>query len=238
MNDMTIGSFGGGGQPQTMSSREIAELTGKQHAHVMRDIRQMLAELHGEANVSKFGDIEKDGRNRDQPIFRLPKRESLILVSGYDLTMRAAIIDRWQELEAKTAAPALDMRDIGQLQIAALQLIEMNQEKDDKIAELTPKAQALDLIAASDETLTFTQASKVLGVKRETMTSWMNANGWIYRQNGSWVAYKRQIEAKRLTYKEANFVNERTGAREARPYCHLTQKGVTELATALPQGRA
>ncbi|WP_375690098.1 Rha family transcriptional regulator, partial [Bartonella sp. AP57NXGY] len=30
---------------QTMSSREIAELCGKEHRNVMRDIRQILTEL-------------------------------------------------------------------------------------------------------------------------------------------------------------------------------------------------
>lgn len=36
----------------TMSNREIAELTGKRHDNVMRDIRVMLAELYGEGGCS------------------------------------------------------------------------------------------------------------------------------------------------------------------------------------------
>lgn len=88
----------------TMTSREIAELTGKQHKDVLYDIRKMLVEL--EINSADFSAEYKDSTGRTLPAFNLPKRETLILVSGYSVTMRARIIDRWQELEAHQAKPA------------------------------------------------------------------------------------------------------------------------------------
>ena len=81
-----------------MSSREIAELVDKRHDHVMRDIRKMLIDL-GKENLPNFGGVYIGGNGEERPCFHLPKRESLILVSGYDVHLRARIIDRWQELE-------------------------------------------------------------------------------------------------------------------------------------------
>ena len=83
----------------TMSSREIAQLTGKDHRHVLADIRKMFEEL-GETSAGFSADLP-DAYGRPQPAFKLPKRETLILVSGYNVGMRAKIIDRWQELEAR-----------------------------------------------------------------------------------------------------------------------------------------
>ena len=81
----------------TMSSSEIAELTGKQHKHVLTDIRNMLKSL--EIDSAEFSAQYKDSTGRMLPCFNLPKRETLILVSGYSIELRARIIDRWQELE-------------------------------------------------------------------------------------------------------------------------------------------
>ena len=79
----------------TMSSREIAELTGKQHKDVLRDIGVMLDGL-GLAEAQFWATALISGPNgskRNVKIFNLPKRETLILVSGYDVLMRARIID-------------------------------------------------------------------------------------------------------------------------------------------------
>lgn len=89
----------------TMSSREIAELTGKRHDNVMRDVKHLLSAL-GE-NLLRFEAVLPDSYGRPQPAFALPKRETLILVSGYDPVMRAKIIDRWMELERQAAQPTM-----------------------------------------------------------------------------------------------------------------------------------
>ena len=91
------------GQVVTMSSREIAELTGKQHKHILDDIRKMLQDL-GRTSAEFSADLP-DAYGRLQPAYSLPKRETLILVSGYSTELRARIIDRWQALEAKVSQP-------------------------------------------------------------------------------------------------------------------------------------
>jgi phage regulator Rha-like protein len=111
MNELTATS-------QTMTSREIAELTGKRHDHVMRDLQNLSDQ--GVIDLPKFGEIAKDAMNRDQTIYRLPKRETLILTSGYSATQRAVIIDRWLELEGQIAAltPAERLLHHAQIMVA------------------------------------------------------------------------------------------------------------------------
>ena len=82
-----------------MTSLEIAELTGKQHKHVMRDIRGLLDQGVNETN---FGLVEyKDKKGETRPMFKLTKKGCLILASGYNAVLREKIINRWEELEKK-----------------------------------------------------------------------------------------------------------------------------------------
>lgn len=117
MTQLSILAASSAGAPLTMSSREIAELTGKQHKHVLDDIRKMLDDL-GQTSAEFSADLP-DAYGRPQPAFKLPKRETLILVSGYSVELRARIVDRWQELEAAVTVPVA-IEDPAVTRLAAL----------------------------------------------------------------------------------------------------------------------
>lgn len=87
----------------TMSSREIADLTGKRHADVMRDIRAMLSEL--EIGESKFAFTYTDSQNKDRPEFRLDRDLTETLLLGYSAKARMAVIKRMREMEQALAEP-------------------------------------------------------------------------------------------------------------------------------------
>lgn len=82
----------------TMSSREIAELTGKEHKNVKRDIENMLSDL-GEDALS-FERIYFDSINRQQTEYHLDRRHVECLLTGYNAILRMKVIDRMHELES------------------------------------------------------------------------------------------------------------------------------------------
>jgi len=101
MADLVIG-VRTAGSAATMSSREIAKLTGKQHQHVKRDIEVMLKELG--KDVSSFGRIYLDSMKRQQVEYHLDRELTDTLVTGYSILLRHKVIQRWHALEAKQAA--------------------------------------------------------------------------------------------------------------------------------------
>ena len=88
---------------KTMSSREIAELTGKRHDHVKRDIDVMCDALgiHSPDLGSKY--VAGNGQTYTE--YRLDRYHTEVLITGYDVKRRAAVIARWFALESGKAQP-------------------------------------------------------------------------------------------------------------------------------------
>lgn len=142
----------------TMSSVEIAELTGKQHKHVLDDIRKMLVEIQ---SAEKSADY-KDGKGRTQPCLLLSKDESLCLVAGYSATLRMAIIKRWQELESQQG-PKVPQTYAAALLEAGRLAMELDQAQA-TIALQAPKAEFADLVAGADKGTLIGNFAKAVGI--------------------------------------------------------------------------
>lgn len=107
-----------GGQPVTMSSREITELTGKQHKHVIRDIREMLDALEKDGPVLGHVREDKDSRGYTEN-FHLDRELTETLVTGYSIPLRHKVIRRLHELEEQVAQPAIPQTLPEALRLAA-----------------------------------------------------------------------------------------------------------------------
>ena len=82
--------------PLSMSTRVVAELTGKEHKNVIRDFREVCEAL--EIDQLSFESMYQDAYGREQIQYLLPKDLTTTLVSGYSIPMRHKIVLRWLEL--------------------------------------------------------------------------------------------------------------------------------------------
>lgn len=217
--------------PLTMTSREIAELTGKEHKHVLRDIRVMFSELSlAEQGYAQNWTDPQNGQS--YPMFALPRDLTITLVSGYSVAMRHRIVTRWQELEAQVAKPAhLIPQSLPEALRLAADLAEQKAQAVAALAVAAPKAQALDRMAGADGSLCITDAAKVLKVRPKDLFQWMHANHWIFRRAGSgvWVGYADKVQTGLLemvyTTVKGSDDQDRTVER-----VKVTPRGMTKLA--------
>ena len=96
---------------ETMSSIEIAELTEKQHAHVLRDIRVMLSELHPDLDDTDIKDVSITYNADKSKTLRVDLNEdyTMTLITGYSIKLRHKVNKRWRELENKKPPTALEL---------------------------------------------------------------------------------------------------------------------------------
>lgn len=90
---------------ETMSSIEIAELTGKPHNDVLKAIRTM-EPAWGKVTEGKFSLSEyKDSTGRTLPMYELSKIECLYIATKFNDEARAKLVLRWEELETERQRP-------------------------------------------------------------------------------------------------------------------------------------
>ena len=190
---------------ETMTSLEIAEVTGKRHDSILRDIRNILSQGVDAHNFVETSYTDKS--NRQQKCYTLTKKGCLILASGYDVILREKIINRWEELETKernkyqvpqSFAEALMLAAKQQEQIEEQQRqLEANSkeivELNGAIAEMEPKVTYVDMILASKETVTTTQIAQDYGQSAKAFNVLLRNFGVQHKVGGQWVLYAKHL---------------------------------------------
>lgn len=220
--------------PLTMTSREIAEVTGKNHADVMRDIRNMVEQLTKAEMLSCAESTTYTGKDgRQYPQYELDKDTCLTLLLGYDAVARMKVVKRWQELEAGAPA-AIDLRDPKQMATVAVQLLEVNRELQEQVQAMTPKVEALTRIALSEGSLCIQSAAKHLQVQPNFLFKWLQEHQWIYRRagGGGFLGYQSRIQSGLLEHKVTT-VSRSDGTEKVVEQCRITPRGLAKLAEML-----
>jgi Rha family phage regulatory protein len=176
----------------TMSSIEIAELTGKQHKDVIRDIRNMLNQL--EIHSAQFCAQYKDSTGRSLPMFNLPKDETICLIAGYNAQVRMRIIKRWQELEQKESAQFKMPKTLSDALLLAGQQAALAEERQRLLEQQKPKVEFAETVERSDGTLSIGEFAKLLPkewkIGRNKLFKWLRDNKYLMKDN---VPYQRYV---------------------------------------------
>ncbi len=215
-----------------MTSMQIAEVTGKQHQHIMRDIRDEIEKLKtgGVDGQSKFGlSSYITEQNKKMPYYILTKEGVLQLAARYDAVVRAKLI----ELAMKEDKPPVHIDSKFLFNIAA-QLEAKEQEnqallletnaKTQIINELKPKADYTDAILRNKGLVTITQIAKDYGMSGQAMNDLLHELKIQYKQSEQWLLY-REYQDKGYTHSETIPITRRSGFTDITMQTKWTQKG-------------
>lgn len=182
-----------------MSSREIAELTGKQHRNVMRDCDK-LNESYEKLGMLKieqgYYTLPNTGSQQHRECL-LTKTQTLDLMTGYNTELRIKVNRRWEELENKQLQKSLPGTFAEALRAYADE-VEKNEKlvgelevKNVLIAEYEPKVTYYDQILASTDTITVTQMAKDYGMSAKELNLLLHDNKIQFKQSGQWILYQK-----------------------------------------------
>ena len=221
----------------TMSSREIADLTGSTHDNVLKTVRALITKGVVFGNETPYVHPQ-NGQTYSE--IRLDHRNTMVIVSGYSAEMRAKIVDRWIELEkVQLARPAVDtlamLNDPAAMRGLLLTYSEKVLSLEADRAAMVPKVEAHDRIAESFGSVCRRIAAKNLGVPPLVLNRWLMTNGWTYQLVGSKdvLAYQSKMNAGYLEHK-VETGDKGDGTMWTRTSVRVTPKGMLALTKAFP----
>ena len=187
-----------------MTSLQIAEITGKPHADVMKAIRKM-EPAWSKINEGNFSLVEyKDKKGETRPCYSLNKEECLYIATKFNDEARAKLIKRWKELEEQHQKPSVPQNYLEALkslvkaeeekqQEQIITISKTNMELGNKITEMLPKVSYYDKILQSNATMTVTQIAQDYGMSAMKLNKELEAMKIQHKVRGQWILYGKFI---------------------------------------------
>ena len=211
-------------EKQMMTSLEIAEVTGKQHKHLMEAIRKMepaWVKVHGSKFRLMFREVTiGHGAVRQDPCYLLTKTESLYIATKFNDEARAKLVLRWEFLESERLA-----------------------KQPQQLALPSPKeilAMADDIIGRglrmlnepAEDTLTATQVAKTFNMTTLDFNAVLRDMGIQYRRHGRW-NLNDDLQGRGLTAERTHVSYSLKGEKKVRVYMTWTMAGLHYLNSKL-----
>lgn len=170
---------------ETMTSLQIAEVTGKRHCDVLESIRAM-EPAWAKVNGRKFPLVEyKDAKGEMRPMYQLNKTECLYVATKFNDEARAKLVIRWEELERERAAGGFQIpQNFSEALRLAAEQAERVEVQQKQIEAMKPKALFADAVATSDRSCLVAELAKILqqngvDIGQNRLFDWLRRNGYL-----------------------------------------------------------
>lgn len=235
-----------------MTSLQIAEITGKPHADVMKAIRKM-EPAWSKINEGNFSLVEyKDKKGETRPCYSLNKEECLYIATKFNDEARAKLIKRWKELEEQHQKPSVPQNYLEALkslvkseeekqqlalenkkqQETILTISKENMELGNKITDMLPKVSYYDKILQSNATMTITQIAQDYGMSAIKMNKELESMRIQHKMRGQWILFAQFLKGGYVHSRAVDIVRS-DGSHDVKYNTEWTTKGRIFLYEAL-----
>lgn len=224
------------GNENIMTSLEIAELTGKEHNKILRDIRDEIEKLkkQGIRAETIFGLGEYlDKNNQKRPMYNLTKEGVLQLAARYDAVVRFKLIEKATKTREYTQKELLLMQLESIEKIEKLQI--ENKEQAQKLIEQAPKIEFYNDVTGSETTAEIGTVAKILGFKnvgRNILFDILRKQGILKADN---IPYQRYVDNGYFRVIESKWNDYMTGDVKISFKTVVYQKGIEYIAKMLKE---
>ena len=221
---------------QTMTSLEIAELTGKQHKNIMQAIRNMEPAWEKVQGLkfqlsSRTYDLPNGG-TKEVPCYVLTKTECLYIATKFNDEARAKLVLRWQELERRSLTPAPSPKREGSDNSGKHELALPSPKKILALADEIIGEGLRLLNEAAEDTLTATQVAKTFNMTTFDFNAMLRDMGIQYRAGGHW-NISRDLDGRGYTALRTHVSYSLKGEKKIKTYMTWTMAGLRYLNSKL-----